>query len=313
MSYTPNNTPVYLRAYAGYLAGITAASVSDTSQADYTLYTQTADAWAQAVDTVFSVGAPTNFELEAIQENSESIWRGRSPLASAAGVLPGSYLQIAQSLVARVVQGNAQIVAEGIDPNNTGGGAEGGTVTRVTAASPLVATPGLAGATTYNVALNLAPALFSAGVVSLLQAVAGEMFSPGVIIATARYTPTTTGRVRFYAILNGQASAVDAVTLAAVIWTAAAVDGGGTVGGGVRYRQVTPVTLTGGALVSVPAEGQGVVVNTGTAFFLGGCVAAGEIQLTPGVQNVWEFIAVGANASINYTFMNCNLYIAEVP
>lgn len=119
MSYSPLNVSVYLRSFAGFLAGITAPATTDTNQGDYALYAQMADAFAQEVDTQFGSGVPTGFELDALAEGCEAVWENRSSYPSSQAVLPGAYLQIAQALVARVKQGNAQIVTQGINPNAT--------------------------------------------------------------------------------------------------------------------------------------------------------------------------------------------------
>jgi hypothetical protein len=115
--YTPNQTSVYLKAFAGFLAGITAAANTDTGQGDYTLYAQMADSYAQQVDISWGITFPTSLELAMIAQVSEAIWENRSPNSGIDAVTPGSYTQVAQAVVARVLQGNAQVVSEGINPN----------------------------------------------------------------------------------------------------------------------------------------------------------------------------------------------------
>lgn len=115
--YTPNQTSVYLKAFAGFLAGITAAANTDTGQGDYTLYAQMADSYAQQVDISWGITFPTSLELAMIGQVSEAIWENRSPNSGIDAVTPGSYTQVAQAVVARVLQGNAQVVSEGINPN----------------------------------------------------------------------------------------------------------------------------------------------------------------------------------------------------
>jgi hypothetical protein len=127
--YVPNNTPVYLRAFTGFMAGITSSATSDTSAGDYTLAAQMADAYAQQIDTEWGATAPTNLELDLIEEASSSIWTGRTPPSSDVALIPGTYTQTAQAIIARVQQGNTQVVSEGIDPNATGGGGGGGGAT----------------------------------------------------------------------------------------------------------------------------------------------------------------------------------------
>lgn len=122
MSYVPNNTSVYLRAFAGFMAGITAAAKTDTNAADFTFYAQMADAYSQQLDTQWGETAPTSFELYCIAQSSEAVWENSSVLPASVAVLPGAYTQVAASVVARVQQGNAQIVSEGISPSDPGAG-----------------------------------------------------------------------------------------------------------------------------------------------------------------------------------------------
>ncbi len=124
MSYTPNSTPIYLRAAAGCMSGLGAGAATDTSPGDYTFYAQIADAFAQQVDTLWT-GTPTNFELETLEEVCEAIWESRSPPPSDVATKAGTYYQTAKAVIARVQQANTQVVSEGIDPNDTGGGSAG--------------------------------------------------------------------------------------------------------------------------------------------------------------------------------------------
>jgi hypothetical protein len=120
--YVPNNASVYLRAFAGFMAGITAAASTDTSPSDYSSYARMSDAYAQQLDATWGAPAPTNLELEIIEVASATVWAGRSPLSMDVATLPGSYTQVAAAVIARVLEGNAQVVFEGINPNATGGG-----------------------------------------------------------------------------------------------------------------------------------------------------------------------------------------------
>lgn len=118
--YKPNSTPLFLRCAAGFMAGITSSGITDVETEDYAIYGQMADAFAQEVDTIWGRRAPTAFELLLFDAASEAVWAGRSPLTVDA-LEPGSYDQIARAVIARVRQGNAQVISEGIDPNNAGG------------------------------------------------------------------------------------------------------------------------------------------------------------------------------------------------
>lgn len=120
--YTPKNGNVYLKAFAGYMAGVTAPACTDTRPKDYTAYGQQADAYAQCFDTLWGLGAPTCFETDSILTCSESVWENRSPLPEPAALVPGDYTQVVESVIARVRQGNAQVASEGIDPDAGCGG-----------------------------------------------------------------------------------------------------------------------------------------------------------------------------------------------
>jgi hypothetical protein len=124
--YSPNNTSVYLKAFAGFMAGIAAAEFTATKPSAFASYAQMADAYAQELDTAWGTGAPTGLELDEILTASEAVWENRSPLALPEALRPTAYAQIVLSVIARVHQGNAQVVSEGIDPNG-GGGSGGGT------------------------------------------------------------------------------------------------------------------------------------------------------------------------------------------
>jgi len=122
MGYTPKNTPVYLRALIGFMSGISGNDVTDTNASQVGSYAAMADAYAQEVDQVYGANPFTTTFLGVIEEASEATWRSKSVLEAANAFKPGSYLQIAQSVIAKATQANAQVVSEGVDPNNTGGG-----------------------------------------------------------------------------------------------------------------------------------------------------------------------------------------------
>lgn len=183
MSYTPNNTDVYLRAAAGFMAGIAASAVTDTLAGDFSLYAQMADAYAQQLDTSWGVTpTPTNLELFTIQEVSEAVWENRSPPPTVNATTPGTYTQVAQSVIARVQQINAQVISQGIDPN--GPGTPGtGTVTSVSATAPLAVTasPTVAPVVAASAFTGSGLAHVTAGV---LDVAADLGFAPGAIPVT---------------------------------------------------------------------------------------------------------------------------------
>lgn len=111
MSYTANNTSVYLSAFAGCLAGL--------GSVDATSYALMADAYAQQFDKTWGQATPTQFELMAIEQASTTVWAGRSPLATGVASAPGSYASIVDAVITLVQQGNNQVVGQGVDPNGT--------------------------------------------------------------------------------------------------------------------------------------------------------------------------------------------------
>lgn len=137
--YTPQNVSVYLRAFAGFMAGISGSAVTDPLAVDYTVAAEMADAFAQQLDVEWGSSVPTLLELYTIQSVAQEVWSNRSPPPFSVALSPGAYTTIALAIVARVLQGNAQVVAEGIDPN--GSGTPGtGTVVSVSGAPPIVIT-----------------------------------------------------------------------------------------------------------------------------------------------------------------------------
>ncbi len=119
--YTPQNVDVYLRAFAGCMGGLTGANVTDQVPAIFSVPAKMADAYAQQLDTDWGVTTPTQFELFTIQTVSEQIWATRSTLPASVAFQPTAYATVVSSVIARVEQANAQVVAEGIDPNAGGG------------------------------------------------------------------------------------------------------------------------------------------------------------------------------------------------
>jgi len=227
--YTPNQTSVYLKAFAGFMAGITAQAVTDTSQGDYTLYGQMADAYAQQVDTSWGILFPTNLELSMIGQISEAIWENRSPNGGADAVNPGSYTRVAQAVVARVLQGNAQVVLEGINPN--GGGLSSYVISPNAAATFATGmVPGTSGKllavaflapeasgvlsinANFSIVSNTAPvedAVITAIYVPSLTAVtAGTPIAPGLIATPTSVTPAQNsgGAVQLFAVIALTAS-----------------------------------------------------------------------------------------------------------
>jgi hypothetical protein len=142
MSYNPNNLCVYVAAVAGYNAGLIAGrnQPTDPNENDYTDGAERADAFGQAVDTVWGIASYTNADLQQIENAATAMLAsGRSIVPGLVGLTAAGYTGIATALVAGVQAGTRQIVAEGVNPNGCGGGG-GGTVTSVTGSAPIVIT-----------------------------------------------------------------------------------------------------------------------------------------------------------------------------
>jgi hypothetical protein len=146
MAYTPFQVKIYLSAMAGAGAGLGASGryLTDTNAGDYILDAQMADTFAQEIDAAWNTSGdptPTCFETTAMAEICEAVWEARSPLEMASRLVTGSYAGIAIAIVELVQALNAQVVAEGVDPNGLcSGGGGSGTVTSVTGSAPIVIT-----------------------------------------------------------------------------------------------------------------------------------------------------------------------------
>jgi hypothetical protein len=112
--YVPNNTPVYLAAFAGALAGLGAPNqpIVDVDNS-----AEMADAFAQALDTVWGVTTYTQLDLLELQVCCEDVWSTRSPLPAPASTTPVDYDAIVTEIIALVRAGTAQVESEGIDPD----------------------------------------------------------------------------------------------------------------------------------------------------------------------------------------------------
>lgn len=113
MSYIPNNASIYLAAFSGCLSGLNQAGLEAA---------KIADAYAQELDTLWGVAGFTTLETTEIESLSESVWLFRSPLPASAAFTPSAYQAVASRVIALAQQGNAIVVAEGIDPNAGGSG-----------------------------------------------------------------------------------------------------------------------------------------------------------------------------------------------
>ncbi len=112
--YPPNNTTVYNRAFIGAISGFYSAQFPPGATDAW--YASLADQWAQAVDTAFGSGTPNCVELGMIEELSSVRWQNQGPQVGMQTTAQ-SYAAAATQMVALVLAGSAQIVAEGISPN----------------------------------------------------------------------------------------------------------------------------------------------------------------------------------------------------
>jgi hypothetical protein len=122
VGYAANNPAIYVAAFAGGLAGLATFGryPTDTAQSRYAHIAQQADAFAQEIDAVWGITPFTSVDLLQLRTLAQAVWIDRSPLKSDSGIAasPGSYLELAQAVVAATRAGTTQVVAEGVDPNS---------------------------------------------------------------------------------------------------------------------------------------------------------------------------------------------------
>lgn len=132
MSYTPKSAAIYTNALAGCLAGLSAGGAYDPTPGDQSYNAQMADAYAQQVDVTFASvtgnAVGTTFQFNEIRAASLAYWLGRAPFPFSSSLNPGNYFGPASLIVALAVQGNTQILNQGVDPN-AGGSSGGGSST----------------------------------------------------------------------------------------------------------------------------------------------------------------------------------------
>jgi hypothetical protein len=167
----PNNLCVYIAAVAGYNAGLIAGrnQPTDPTENDYNDGAERADAFGQAVDTVWGVASYTNADLQQIENGATAMLAsGRSIVPGPVGLTAAGYTGIATALIAGVQAGTRQIVAEGVNPNGCAGGGGSSFATRQTAfANQSFNVPvagGLAGSPTATLIHNSTLVVFSAPV-----------------------------------------------------------------------------------------------------------------------------------------------------
>jgi hypothetical protein len=307
MSYTPNNVCVYTKAFAGALAGLGASGkyITDPVAVDDAYYARMADAFAQQFDTAWGAAVPTTFEEDAIVESSEAVWEGRSPFENTVAFTPGAYAGLVNGIIALVQQGNAQVVAEGVNPN---GCSAVGTVNSVAGAAPITSTGGA------NPVIGIAPATgAAAGSMSAvdktkLDASASPtfVFRPGGVASGNVYTSWTTMMTAVAAIAGPKWIQVDSSLAAANVpagtWAVDSVTFLGSVGtilnslltfqqgAHISFNILTvdsDLELTSVSTLPVAALPNGAVVNlrggaiilpSATATFFN-AIAAGTVEL----------------------------------
>jgi hypothetical protein len=279
MSYTPINTPVYLHAFAGALAGLTSSATTDISPNDYVIYAQMADAYAQEVDIAAGGSTSVALTLLILQEISESVWSTRSPLPSPANTQPGSYQQVALSVLARVLAGLEVVSSEGINTNNANS-----SLARVV--SPNLET--------------LLPSSFSPT-------------SSGKVVAVVDITPSAAGLMLTSINMAIVASAPDDATLIAFfVPNLTAITGGTLVAPGLTFAptSTTPLYTDPSSVIMLSAVEPTEVVggaNIGTV-----SMANLPVQATPNKRCGIVFVAVSPN-NTTWTSVAVSTAVVEQP
>ncbi len=155
MSYTPINSPIYLAAYAGALAGMGACVQPINNVSNPSIL---ADVFSQAVDQAWNSASNTALDLASMRESCEAAWENRSPFKTPDATTVGAYAGIATEIVALVRAGTAKVQAEGIDPNAGGGSG----VTSVSGTAPIVSSGGATPAISITPATDVAAGSMSA-------------------------------------------------------------------------------------------------------------------------------------------------------
>lgn len=113
MSYSPNNEPEFLTAFAGALSGIGVAGrpILSTDSGDYSGSAASAFAFAIEFDTLWGATSPDCYQLTAIGLACQGYWRNRSVTS----VKPSDYATECAALVTAIQEGESLLVAEGLD------------------------------------------------------------------------------------------------------------------------------------------------------------------------------------------------------
>ncbi len=129
MAYVPLNINVYTAAFAGAMAGINVpngAFITDPDTDDYATQADVAAAFAAAVDTAWGETTVANsYDIEAIEGASNNTFvRGAGNPFNTELTNPDNWANVADAIVAMVLQGDTNATAQGITlpPIPTGGG-----------------------------------------------------------------------------------------------------------------------------------------------------------------------------------------------
>jgi hypothetical protein len=193
--YTPNNDCTYAKAFAGAMAGLGASGryILDSNLVDAGPYARMADAYAQEFDATWGATAPTSLEQDLIFGASIQVWIGVSPLVSAVAFIPGAYAGLVNAAIALAKEGNAQVVAEGIDPNGCAAGAADVFYAHLRANKQFwVTDPTMAGGAVGNFVHDDTP--------SFNAAIAAALAANGEVVVT---TPSVAWRITSELVING--------------------------------------------------------------------------------------------------------------
>src|SRR6267142_3508353 len=126
MAYVPINTQAYVSAYAGAVAGMAVSGwIVDPTSTHYAQVAAIAGAFSEAFDQVWSNAVNlNNLEVRAIQAVCQNEFAGRGPgsLDNPNFVLRANWVIPASACAALVLESDAYLAGQGINPGTPGGG-----------------------------------------------------------------------------------------------------------------------------------------------------------------------------------------------
>jgi hypothetical protein len=156
VSYTPNDKTVFTAAYSGVLSGFAASGrlLTDTDLAVYSKYAVIAGAFAQSFDEAWEVSPdtvpPNTLQVFIIETACKAVWENRDTELSTETLLPSTFTEQCNALIALVLSGGAYFTAQGISPNVWPSGSGSGTVTAVLPGTGIDITGPIANPTVNN-------------------------------------------------------------------------------------------------------------------------------------------------------------------